>query len=42
MSALVQIYLKKIQNGSMELENVPAKWRSEVSAELEKVNSKEE
>lgn len=41
MSALVQIYLKKIQNGSMQLEQVPLKWRPEVEAELEKLSTEE-
>ena len=34
MSALVQIYMKKIQNGSMSLEDVPPRWRREVEAAL--------
>ena len=36
MSALVQIYLKKIKSGEMSIEDVPIYWREEVREELEK------
>lgn len=33
---MVNFYVYRIQNGKMKLEDVPAKWRAQVQAELEK------
>ena len=41
MSALVQIYLKKIRKGEMSLSEVPPHWRDEVERELAKIENEE-
>ena len=35
-SYIVMIYVKKIRNGEMTLEDVPPKWHDAVEAELNK------
>ncbi len=34
---MVKLYVKKITQGQMTLEQVPARWREEVRKELEKL-----
>ena len=36
MSALVKIYIKKIKENKITIEEVPEKWRDEVRRELQK------
>ena len=36
MSYIVRLYVKKIHQGEMTLEEVPVKWRAAVEAELNK------
>lgn len=35
MSAMVKLYIRKIADGTMTIEDVPARWREEVRAALE-------
>lgn len=35
---MVKLYVKKITQGEMTLEQVPVRWREEVRKELEKLN----
>nr|DAH12593.1 MAG TPA: hypothetical protein [Caudoviricetes sp.] len=34
---MVKLYIKKITQGEMTLEQVPSRWREEVRKELEKI-----
>ncbi len=34
---MVKLYVKKITQGEMTLEQVPSRWREEVRKELEKI-----
>lgn len=34
---MVKLYIKKITQGEMTLEQVPTRWREEVRKELEKI-----
>jgi hypothetical protein len=36
MSAIVQLYVKKIKAGELYIDDVPLRWRAEVEKELEK------
>lgn len=36
MSAIVQLYVKKIKAGDLTIDQVPLRWRDEVERELEK------
>ena len=41
MSAIIKLYIKKIKDGSIDITQVPARWRSEVIIELQKFDSQE-
>ena len=41
MTAIVKLYVKKVEKGELLLEDVPPRWRAEVERELEKLNNKE-
>lgn len=41
MSVIVQLYLKKVKDDYLELEDVPPRWREEVEKELEKLRQNE-
>lgn len=34
---MVKLYLKKIQEGAISIDDVPSTWRDKVQAELDKV-----
>ena len=36
MSAIVQLYVKKVRGDIIRIEEVPLRWREEVESELEK------
>lgn len=42
MSAIVQLYLNKVKDDYIQLEDVPVRWREEVRKELEKLRENEE
>lgn len=35
---MVKFYLRQIEKGAITIEEVPAKWREEVQAELDKIS----
>lgn len=41
MTAIVKLYVQKIQNGELTIDKVPPRWRAEVERELEKLNNEE-
>lgn len=41
MTALVKLYVKKVDKGELLLDQVPIRWRSEVEEELIKIRNKE-
>ena len=36
---MVKLYVKKITEGTMSLEDVPVRWQEEAKIELEKINT---
>lgn len=41
MTALVKLYVQKIEKGELFIEQVPLRWRAEVEKELSKLNNEE-
>lgn len=41
MSAIAQLFYKKVKNGEMTIDQVPATWRAEVEAMLAADNQQE-
>ena len=41
MSAIIKLYIKRIKDGSIDITQVPIRWRSEVIEELQKLDSQE-
>ena len=39
MSAIVELYVKKVWKGELNIEEVPTRWRAAVETELEKLNN---
>ena len=42
MSAIVQLYLKKVMRGDIQIDQVPSRWRAEVETELVKIEENKE
>lgn len=42
MTALVKIYVEKIEKGKLQIEQVPTRWREEVAEELLKLQNENE